>query len=147
MKLIKEQAQTLARTASAESTLLNGKMNDVTKINSIIATGIALKIAFKILDVPTAKDTIHRQYYNDNLLSIVDETVSVINEIMLIDYKMVKELTYKMWFNRVALVQGQMPEKLLLDFLEDSPMLSKLEQEACDDRVDCLLKAGDCKKG
>lgn len=140
MNQIKQHIERLGNRAASETETLNRTCNDLKKINRIVGTGIAMGIAFKALDVPTDEGIILGQYYQNNHQSIVDEIVSSINERILIDHKFVSALTFKMWFQRVQIVRGEVPEKMMLEFLEDSPALSGVEQDACDERVEALLE-------
>lgn len=140
MNQIKKHIEQLGNRAASETEILNRQTRDLKKVNRVVAVGISTGIAFKVLDVPTDEGIILRQYYLNNLQSIVDEVVSGINERILIDHKLVNQMVFKMWFQRVQLVRGEVSEKLLLEFLEDSPALSGMEQDACDERIEALLE-------
>lgn len=121
-----------------ESATLNKKCNDVTKINNVIAMGVATKVAFHVLEVPTDTGIMPRQYYFDNLGSIVDEVISGVNERYPLDYKVAIAMTWEVWYQRLLLVRGQVSEKIILDFLEDSPALTEQNRDVCDLRSELL---------
>lgn len=135
---MKEHINLLRNKVKYETNLLNVKCNSVAKINGVIALGIANYVAFKVLDVPSDKGLPARHYYNNNLMSIVDEVVSGVNEACPIDYKHAVSLVWGIWYSRYLFVHGDVSEKRILDFLEDSPTLSSNDQDLCECREDLL---------
>lgn len=135
---MKHHIDTLRTQAKRELNLLSGKCNDGTKVNSTIAFGLATYLAFKVLDVPSDKGIIPRQYYMNNLMSTVDEIVSAVNEACPIAHKEVIGNCWSIWYSRYLFLHGDVSEERILDFLDDSPTLSKDQQVICELREDLL---------
>lgn len=136
MNLIKTHLVKLVASTKEETNSLNKVINDPKKVNRIIAVGIANYVAFKVLDVPTDPETILRQYYNNNLHSIVMEVVSAINEVVIIDYKYTSELVWEMWYQRALFVSGKLMPQTILKFLAEAPSLNNANKTAVLERLE-----------
>ncbi|AFI55305.1 hypothetical protein TSMG0022 [Halocynthia phage JM-2012] len=134
-----KQVEVMSNKVKSETQILNKKCNNPSKINRLIALGLSSYIGFKVLDVPTDEGIIARSYYQTNLEPSVHHLVSMVNEHVLIDTKAVIDLTFKVWYQRLLLVRGEVTEKYIMDMLEESPVLSKEDQDCCDERSDLLL--------
>lgn len=108
------------------------------KRTKMVAMGIATRIAFNVLEPVTDKGIIINQFYSTNCEPLVDEIVSGINEVVLIDHRLVREVTRQLHYHRCLMVRGDVFMKPLLKYIEDTPAVSGQLKELLDDYTDTL---------